>query len=260
MYLEIYSYYNIELIIVTFNEIILGTSPFIFAPQFGHRTRLYELDFEKQPENIAKILNRSYELGVHTIMLNRSEDLEKALDLSIGEGNDWNVIGKTSVEKFEEDLEIYQKYNTRSVMLDGFFVDERIEKKDYNILSDNLQSIRDYGYVPSIETRMPFKNLPIIKEASFYEDFDEIMLPLNFYGYMMDCNFLNNENKNIINELLASVDKKIIANRTLATGILQPKEAYEFIKNIEYLSSVCVGVAKVSEAEETFGIINSVKS
>ena len=86
------------------------------------------------------------------------------------------------------------------------------------------------------------------------------MLPLNFYGYMMDCNFLNNENKKIINELLSSLNKKIIANRTLATGILQPKEAYEFIKNIDYLDSVCVGVAKVSEAEETFNIINSVKS
>ena len=44
---------------MTFNEIILGTSPFIFAPQFGHRTRLYELDFENQPENIAKILDKS---------------------------------------------------------------------------------------------------------------------------------------------------------------------------------------------------------
>ena len=55
------------------------------------------------------------------------------------------------------------------------------------------------------------------------------------------------------------MDKKIIANRTLATGILQVKEAYEFISTIEYVDSVCVGVAKVSEAEETFGIINEYK-
>lgn len=248
------------MIILTFNEIILGTSPFIFAPQFGHRTRLYELDFEKQPENIAEILNKSYELGVHTIMLHRSEDIEKALDLSLEEGNDWTVIAKTGVENIEEDLEVFQKYDTKSIMLDGFYVDEHIEKNEYNMLRDNLQIIKDNGYIPAIETRTPFKNLPIIKEASFYEDFNEIMLPLNFYGYMMDCNFLNNENKKIINELLSSIDKKIIANRTLATGILQPKEAYEFIKNIDYLDSVCVGVAKISEAEETFGIINGVKS
>lgn len=52
---------------MTFNEVILGTSPFIFAPQFGHRTWLYELDFKDQPENIAEILDKSYELGVHRI-------------------------------------------------------------------------------------------------------------------------------------------------------------------------------------------------
>ncbi|RAP51444.1 MAG: hypothetical protein BZ138_05205, partial [Methanosphaera sp. rholeuAM270] len=167
---------------MTFTEIILGTSPFIFAPQFGHRTRLYELDFEKQPENIAEILNKSYELGVHNIMLSRSEDLEKALDLSINAGCEWEIIAKTSVENFEDDLETYEKYNTKSVMLDGFFVDENIEKKDYENISRYLNTIADYGYIPSIETRTPFKNIPVISESSFIDDFDEIMLPLNFYG------------------------------------------------------------------------------
>ena len=97
---------------MTFNEIILGTSPFIFAPQFGHRTRLYELDFEKQPENIVKILDKAYEKGVHKILLNRSDDLEIALDMSIDNGNAWEVIGKTNDTNFEEDLNIFSKYNT----------------------------------------------------------------------------------------------------------------------------------------------------
>ena len=145
-------------------------------------------------------------------------------------------------------------------MIDGNFVDENIENETFNNISELLKDIKEKGFIPAIETRRPFRNLPIIKDSVFYDDFDTIMIPLNFYGYMMDCNFLNNENKNVINELLGSIDKNIIANRTLATGILQPREAYDFIKNVEYLNSVCVGVAKVSEAEETFGIINSVKS
>ncbi len=244
---------------MTFNEIILGTSPFIFAPQFGHRTRLYELDFEKQPENIAEILDKSYELGVHNILLNRSEDLEKALDMSIEHGNNWTVIAKTNVDNFEEDLEIFKKYNTTTIMLDGFFVDSNIEEENFDNISRYLKKIKECGYTPAIETRTPFKNIPIIIESSIIDEFDEIMLPLNFYGYMMDCNFLNNENKEKINNILSSLDKKIIANRTLATGILQVKEAYEFISTIEYVDSVCVGVAKVSEAEETFGIINEYK-
>ena len=116
------------------------------------------------------------------------------------------------------------------------------------------------GFIPSIETRTPFKNIPKIVESEIINDFDEIMLPLNFYGYMMDCNFLTNENKEKIQKLLSSLNKKVIANRTLATGILQPKEAYEFISKVDNVNSVCVGVAKVEEVEETFSIINSYKS
>jgi hypothetical protein len=78
---------------------------------------------------------------------------------------------------------------------------------------------------------------------------------------MLDINFLTNENKLKLDEILESIsDKKVIANRTLATGILKPKEAYEFIGNVENIDSVCVGVAKTSEAEETFSIINEYKS
>ena len=245
---------------MTFNEIILGTSPFIFAPQFGHRTRLYELDFEKQPENIQKILDKSYEMGVHKILLNRSEDLELALDMSIQNGNDWEVIGKTDDEHFEEDLSKFSKFNTISIMLDGFFIDENIKNDDFENVSKYLSEIKSRGYVPSIETRTPFNNIPKIVESEIINEFEEIMLPLNFYGYMMDCNFLTNENKEKIQNLLSTINKKIIANRTLATGILQPKEAYEFISKVDYINSVCVGVAKIEEAEETFSIINEYKS
>lgn len=245
---------------MTFNEIILGTSPFIFAPQFGHRTRLYELDFEKQPENIVKILDKAYEKGVHKILLNRSDDLEIALDMSIDNGNDWEVIGKTNDTNFEEDLNIFSKYNTTTIMLDGFFIDKNIESNDFEYISQYLNDIKMKGYIPSIETRTPFKNIPKIVKSEIINDFDEIMLPLNFYGYMMDCNFLTNENKEKIQNLLSSLNKKVIANRTLATGILQPKEAYEFISKVDYVNSVCVGVAKVEEVEETFSIINSYKS
>lgn len=244
---------------MTYDEIILGTSPFIFAPQFGHRTRLYELDFEKQPENIAEILDKSYEMGVKTILLNNSKDLLDALDLSIKHGNDWIVMGKTSPDNFDDDLNNYRKYNTTTIMLDGFFVDKCIEDRKCDVVKKYLNLIKDEGYTPAIETRTPFKNIPLITKSSFINDFDEIMLPLNYYGYMMDCNFLNNENKEKISILLSTLNKKIIANRTLATGILQPKEAYQFIRGINNLNSVCVGVAKVSEAEETFNIINEYK-
>jgi hypothetical protein len=33
-----------------------GSSPFVAAPQFGHRARLYQLDLYNNPENILEII------------------------------------------------------------------------------------------------------------------------------------------------------------------------------------------------------------
>lgn len=244
---------------MSFNEVILGSSPFIFGSQFGHRTRLYELDFDNQPENIAEILDKSYELGVRKILFNPSDNLANAINISEDHGNKWSVIGMTNFDSFEEDMLLFEKFNTDTVMLDGSFVDEKIKGNDFDIIVDYLSEIKNRGYAPAIETRTPFKNLPIIIDSKLMDYFSILMFPLNFYGYMMDCNFLNNENKEKLSNLLDGMDKKIIVNRTLATGILKPQEAYDFIKDISYVDSVCVGLAKVSEAEETLNVINSVK-
>ena len=48
---------------------LLGTSPFIAAPQFGHRARLYQLDLYNNPENIFKIIKKSYEMGIMGIQV-----------------------------------------------------------------------------------------------------------------------------------------------------------------------------------------------
>ena len=244
---------------MTYSEVILGSSPFIFSPQFGHRTRLYELDFKNQPENIAKILNKSYQLGVNQFLFNVTDDIKKALEISENMGCTWSVIGMTNFNTFNEDLNVFDKFNTTTVILDGSFVDKKIDEGDFEYIIKYLKEIKNRGYIPAIETRTPFKNLPLISESNLCEYFDVIMFPLNFYGYMMDCNFLNKENKNKISFSVEKIGKKIIVNRTLATGILKPQEAYDFIKNIDYVDCVCVGLAKESEAEETLGIINKFK-
>ncbi len=246
---------------MTFSEVIFGSSPFLFSPQFGHRSRLYELDFQKQPENIVPILDKAYSLGVSQILLKQSDDLVSALDTSISNGNKWSVIGMTNTSNFDDDMNLYDKYDTTTIILDGFFVDDNVKEGNFDNIINYLSKIKDLGYTPAIETRMPFTHLPLIDESNLSDYFDVLMFPLNFYGYMMDCNFLNKDNKVIIKDLISKFDdKKIVANRTLATGILSPQEAYDFIKNIDYIDAVCVGMAKVSEVEETLGVINKVKS
>ena len=243
---------------MTFSEVILGCSPFTLGYQFGHRSRLYELDFSNHPENIVEVIDKAYELNVKNIMFKVNEDLEKAIDMSTENGNDWTVTAFTRCENIDDDLELFSKFNTDKVILSGEFVDKKIEENDFDAISDYLNKVSDASFVPAIESRLPFQNLPIIKESSFIDEFDAIMIPLNFYGYMMDCNFFNKENRNDFADIVSSLNKDVIANRTLATGILKPQEAYDFLRDIDYIDAVCVAVSKISEAEETFSIINEI--
>lgn len=248
---------------MTFKEVIFGTSVFTFAQQFGHRSRLYELDFKKQPENVEKLLNYAYDKGnLDTLMLRNSDDLIAGVDLSIKSGHAWSCIGFTSEDNFNSDMELFSKYEMSTVILDGFFVDKCIKKGEIDRVVDYLKRLSgEYGYVAGIETRMPFNHLDKIYNSDIFKYMDVIMLPINFYGYMMDCNFLNKENRKQIDELLSLYDeKKVIANRTLAAGVLSPTEAYQFMKDVKYVDAVCVGMSKEAEIDETMKTIHDVMS
>ena len=41
----------------------------------------------------------------------------------------------------------------------------------------------------------------------------------------------------------------------MACGVLKPKEAFEFYKNIDYVDLISIGVAKVEEAREDFTLL-----
>lgn len=243
---------------MTFNKVILGCSPFTLGFQFGHRSRIYELDFSNQPENIVEVIDKVYQLGVSDIMLKDNADLKEAIRMSQSNGNTWNVTAFSTCEDIVNDLDVFSEFNVDTVILDGLFVDKNIEEGNYEIINDYLNILKDASYTPAIETRMPFKNLPLIAKSSLVDNFDTIMIPFNFYGYMMDCNFFNKENRDEFKNLVDNLNKHVIANRTLATGILKPQEAYDFIRDIDYIDSVCIGIAKKSEAEETLGVINEI--
>ena len=51
------------------------------------------------------------------------------------------------------------------------------------------------------------------------------------------------------------IDKKIIATRIMAAGVLKPKEAFTFYKNVDFVDAICMGVAKVEEAREDFELL-----
>ena len=55
----------------------MGNAPFLADAYFGHRTRLYNLDLLRNPNNVSKIIEKSYECGVRSINLANKENPDK---------------------------------------------------------------------------------------------------------------------------------------------------------------------------------------
>ena len=160
---------------MTFNEVILGCSPFTLGYQFGHRSRLYELDFSGHPENILEVIDSAYDLNVDNIMFKVNEDLERAIEMSLQEGNDWTVTAYTDCENIDDDLELFSKFNTNRVILSGEFVDRKIEKSDFEAISTYLNRVSDASFTPAIETMRPFNNIPAIRDSSLSKKLQSII-------------------------------------------------------------------------------------
>ena len=54
------------------------------------------------------------------------------------------------------------------------------------------------------------------------------------------------------------LDKKIIATRILAAGILKPAEAFDFLNTLDYVDLVTFGVASKKEVVEDVTILKNI--
>ena len=82
-------------------RVVLGNAPFLADAYFGHRTRLYNLDLLRNPNNVSKIIEKSYECGVRSINLANKENLLKAFKIACGNGVEMqsvSTIGKTEMD------------------------------------------------------------------------------------------------------------------------------------------------------------------
>ena len=82
-------------------RVVLGNAPFLADAYFGHRTRLYNLDLLRNPNRVAGIIEKSYELGVRSINLANNPNLLKAFKIANDNGVDMKVVstlGKTDMD------------------------------------------------------------------------------------------------------------------------------------------------------------------
>lgn len=232
---------------------LLGTSPFIGAAQFGHRSRLYQLDLYNKPENILKIIKKSYELGITGIQLVPYEPVVKALNWAIEEGIKLDVVGTVRQDCEDEDIELLADFGANTMLIHGAITDEL----NYDFLAEKLEKIRQADAIPGLVTHRPFNTTKNLLESPIRDLFDIYMVPVNKLGYLMDTDAFMDKERAEFRDLVKKLDKTIIAKKTMAVGILTPNDAFDFLKTLDYVDLMTVGIASEAEAEETFGLLKN---
>lgn len=234
---------------------LLGTSPFTAAPHFGHRAWLYQLDLYRQPENIAKVLRKCYDLGLRGIQLIPEPPVVDAYRQVQEEGCDFTIVGTVRQGEESADIKLLFELDADLMLLSGPVTDTR----EWDVIYKHLETIRDGGSTPGLATDQPFRTTQELLESPVLDFFDIYMAPLNKLGYLMDTDVFMDKERLEYSDLIKKLDKKVIINRTLAAGILTPGDAFNFLKTVDYADMIAVGVAYEKEAEETFRLLSENK-
>ncbi|MDO5861093.1 hypothetical protein [Methanobrevibacter sp.] len=247
-------------------QTILGYGPFMAELYYGHRSRLYLDDLYNNPENVCEVIQEAYDQGIRAINLVNNSNLLKAYDLAADAGCEMEVvatIGKSDVDylnpnyevakevDWDEDIELFSSYNCPLMLVDEFIVDGY----DWKLTSKILSEINDTGVISGIVTAFPSRTTDLLANNLDMNLFDVYMIPFNSISYMMDINAFNASQRQEFVGRVLKLNKKIIATRILAAGVLNPKEAFTFLKNVDYIDAISIGVAKVEEAREDFTLL-----
>lgn len=247
-------------------QTILGYGPFMAELYYGHRSRLYLDDLYNNPQNISEVIIESYNQGVRAINLVNDDNLIKAYDIAVDAGCEMKVIatiGKSDVDylnpnyevakevDWDDDIELFSGYDCPLMLVDEFITDGY----DWKLTSKILNRINDTGSLSGLVTAFPSKTSDLLADNIDMDLFDFYMIPLNSISYMMDISAFNASQRQGFVDKILNLNKKIIATRILAAGVLKPKEAFAFYKNVDYVDAICMGVAKVSEAKEDFELL-----
>lgn len=236
-------------------RILLGTSPFIGSIHFGHRARLYQLDLYNQPENILKIIKKAYDLGVHGIQLIPYPPLVDAVKWAIDEGCQFNILGTVRPNNEKDDIKLLAELDATVMLLHADITDS----KDWNTISYYLKMIKTKNSVPGLATHTPFRTTKKLLNSPIHDLFDIYMIPLNKIGYLMDTDIFMDKKRAELRDLIKSLDKTVIANKTLAAGILTPNDAFNYLKTVDFVDLMTVGIASEAEAVETFDLLANIK-
>ncbi len=172
-------------------RILLGTSPFLGAGQFGVRAYQYYKKFFENPRNITELVIEAIDIGVRGIQLIAYQEIaETVKQAQIETEVELIIVGSLPFDRPEEGLDCLSNLPTKIVLLHG----EETDKLNFNRLKFWLGRIRDLGFIPGVVTHKPDRTLPLLLDSGL--DFSVVLLPFNAAGFLMG------EKEKVINMVL----------------------------------------------------------
>jgi len=217
-------------------RLMLGTSPFIGAGQFGSKAPEYRRLFFEKPENMTRLFVHSAKLGVKSVQLVGYQPLVAALRKAQEITGDFFVAVTIPRGDFASNLGLVSSLEPEFVSLHAQFCDG-IDA----MLNEWIDMIKDTGAKPAASTHFPGTTIPLLDKLGF----EAYLAPVNPIGYGMEPD---------VESTLRAIEhtkKKVLAIKPLAAGKLSPdRSVFEFI--YKYADSIAVGITSEDEMVETY--------
>lgn len=223
-------------------RILLGTSPFIGAGQFGRRAPSYYAKFYLNPGNILGIIRRAYGIGINGIQLLPYRPVVEAVERALGEGMELRIVGSVRLGEAEEDIRLLDRLGAIAMIAHA----EIADLGDREAIEEVLDAIHGTGRPAGLASHKPFRTLSWLEGSGL--GYEILMVPLNAAGAFMDCR------PEELAALLKRLGKIVIAKKVLAAGSLPPHRALSYVAGLGCVDSVALGVASEREVDETMAL------
>ncbi len=211
-----------------------GTSPFFGPPTFGNRAQAYREKFMTNADAMLEIMEACYEARGRGIEAVPGGAVCKATKIMKETHNDYVVTGST-LPGPNPNVDDLIDVEAKIIFVHGAYSDRKNET-----LLKLLDDISSRGVIPGVATHNPLSTIQYIFENA--PDVKAFLVPFNANGFMMG-------DKLALEELVdTNKDCYFMGMKTLDTGRLEPKKAFEYISQ-HNICAVAIGMVGVEEAQ-----------
>lgn len=227
-------------------RVIIGSSPFIGAGQFGPRSVYYYNKFSN-PENIANILIVAADLGLPAVHIIPYPNVIEGVRIAEKEtGITFHKSGSTLPDATASIAEL-QQMRADIVFIHGVITD----RMNVGVIQKIEAQISGMGMIPGVAIHNTLPVLAWLKDHRKHLTLKTILAPLNVAG-----EFVGDITQTL--ELLKELKMNVFAMKTLAAGAIPPEKALRFVFETNLVKVATFGVASEEEVKQSITVAKNI--